>query len=132
MLGKGKARGMHVRCKFDRVTGVYLFSKLNETQTFTSVINQQIFNLKWHVQLKSTRIKVTVDGLDSLRSEYTFENIKDTSKGYTRYYGRITFTPPLRTGQNVIIEYDKAPDLLQAQDRINPYYNPNLECMEMI
>ena len=124
VLGKGKARGMHVRCKFDRVTGVYLFSKLNETQTFTSVINQQIFNLKWPVQLKSTRIKVTVDGLDSLRSEYTFENIKDTSKGYTRYYGRITFTLPLRTGQNVIIEYDKAPDLLQAQDRINLYYNP--------
>ena len=124
ILGKGKARSLHVRCKFDRVTGTYLFSKLNETETFTSIIDQQIFDLKWPMQLKSTQIKVTVDGLESLRSEYSFTNKQDTSKGYTRSFGRITFSDPLALGKNVIISYEKAPDLLQAQDRINLYYDP--------
>ena len=77
------------------------------------------------MQLKNTEISVTVDGLESLRSEYTFENITDTTKGYTRKYGRITFTDPLQAGQSVIITYNKSAELLQAQDRINFYYNPN-------
>ena len=124
VLGKGKARAVHLTCKFDRTTGVYLFNTLTETQTFSSTLDQQIFNLKWPMQLKSTKITVTVDGLEALRSEYTFTNIKDTSKGYTRNYGRITFTAPQSLSSNIVIKYDKAPDLLQAQDRINLYYNP--------
>ena len=124
ILGGGKAKSFHLRCKFDRVTGKYLFQTLNETQTFTSTIDQQIFNLKWPMQLKSTQITVTVDGLESLRSEYTFDNIEDTTKGYTRSYGRITFTNALAVGKTVVITYNKAPELLQAQDRINLYYDP--------
>ena len=124
ILGGGKAKSTHIRCKFDRVTGTYLFQTLNETQTFTSTIDQQIFNLKWPMQLKSTQITVTVDGLESLRSEYAFSNIEDTTKGYTRTYGRITFTNALAVGKTVVIKYNKAPELLQAQDRINLYYNP--------
>ena len=65
-----------------------------------------------------------MDGLESLRTEYTFDNIKDTSKGYSRNYGRITFSQPQSAGSNIVITYDKAPDLLRAQDRINLYYNP--------
>jgi hypothetical protein len=76
------------------------------------------------MQLKSTQITVTVDGLESLRSEYTFSNVEDITKGYTRNYGRITFTNALAIGKTVVITYNKAPELLQAQDRINLYYNP--------
>ena len=124
ILGRGKARSAHIRCKFDRVTGNYLFQTLSETETFTAEVDQQIFNLKWPMQLKTTQISVTVDGLESLRSEYIFDNIEDTSKGYTRNFGRIFFTNPLDKGKSVIITYNKAPELLQAQDRINLYYNP--------
>ena len=124
ILGEGKTKSAHIRCKFDRVTGTYLFQTLGETQTFTSTLDQQIFNLKWPMQLKSTQIKVTVGGLEALRSEYSFTNITDTSKGYTRSYGRITFTNALAINQSVVITYNKAPELLQAQDRINLYYNP--------
>ena len=124
MLGGGKARSTHLRCKFDRVTGTFLFSTLDQTENFTTLPNQQIFNLKWPVQLVNTQITVTVDGLESLRSEYVFDNIQDTSKGYTRSYGRITFSEPLAVGKTVTIKYNKSPDLLQAQDRINFYYNP--------
>ena len=101
-----------------------MFQSLQETQTFTSGVDQLFIDLKWPMELKSTNITVTIDGLESLRSEYTFENVEDTSKGYTRYYGRINFTNALDAGKNIIITYNKAPDLLQAQDRINLYYNP--------
>ena len=124
ILGEGKSKSAHIRCKFDRVTGTYLFQTLSETETFTSSIDQQIFNLKWPMQLKSTQITVTVDGLESLRSEYTFTNVTDTSKGFTRSYGRITFTNALAVNKTVVITYNKAPELLQAQDRISLYYNP--------
>ena len=124
IFGQGKARTASVRCKFDRVTGTFLFQSLQETQTFTSGVDQLFIDLKWPMELKSTNITVTIDGLESLRSEYTFENVEDTSKGYTRYYGRINFTNALDAGKNIVITYNKAPDLLQAQDRINLYYNP--------
>ncbi len=125
VFGNGKVKSAHLRCKFDRVTGTYLFQTLEETETFTSSIDQLFIDLKWPMELKSTNITVTVDGLESLRSEYTFENVEDTSKGYTRYYGRINFTNALSLGRSVSIKYNKAPDLLQAQDRINLYYNPS-------
>ena len=32
------------------------------------------------MQLKSTQITVTIDGLESLRSEYVFDNIEDKPK----------------------------------------------------
>ena len=125
VLGNGKVKSAHIRCKFDRVTGTYLFQTLEETETFVSQLDQLTIDLKWPMQLKTTQITVTVDGLESLRSEYVFENVKDTSKGYTRYFGRIRFTNALESNKPVVITYNKAPDLLQAQDRINLYYNPN-------
>ena len=124
VLGGGKARTVHLRCKFDRVTGTFLFSQLSATESFTTTQNQQIFNMKWPMQLKNTEVTVTVDGLESLRSEYTFENVADSSKGYSRNYGRIFFTDPLAAGKSVVITYNKSAELLQAQDRINFYYNP--------
>ena len=126
VLGNGKAKSAHIRCKFDRVTGTLLFQSLQETETFATLQDQLYIDLKWPMQLKSTQITVTVDGLESLRSEYTFENVKDTSKGYTRYFGRINFTTALDNGRSVVINYNKAPDLLQAQDRINLYYDPTI------
>lgn len=124
ILGEGKARTASIRCKFDRVTKSFLFQQLEQTETFTSTVDQLFIDLKWPMELRSTNITVTIDGLESLRSEYTFDNIEDTSKGYTRYYGRISFTKALDPQKNIVITYNKAPDLLQAQDRINLYYSP--------
>ena len=124
IFGKGKARASSIRVKFDRITGTYLFQTLEETETFTSTLSQLFINLKWPMELKSTNIKVEIDDLELLRSEFTFENIEDTSKGYTRYFGRINFTTALSQGKTIKITYNKSPDLLNASDRINLYYNP--------
>lgn len=124
IFGNGKAKSSSIRVKFDRVTGAYLFQTLTETETFTSTVDQLQQNLKWPLQLKSTNITVLLDGLELLRSEYTFENVNDTSKGFTRSFGRINFTTALSLGQEISVTYNKSPDLLQAQDRINLYYDP--------
>ena len=38
--------------------------------------------------------KDTASLVEQLRSEYTFTNIEDTTKGYTRQQGKVTFTTP--------------------------------------
>ena len=43
---QGKARTASIRCKFDRVTGTFLFQQLEETQTFTSTVDQLFIDLK--------------------------------------------------------------------------------------
>ena len=124
IFGNGKSKSSSIRVKFDRVTGAYLFQTLSETETFTSTVDQLQQDLKWPLQLKSTNISVALDGLELLRSEYTFENVIDSSKGFTRNFGRIKFTTALAVGQEISVTYNKSPDLLQAQDRINLYYDP--------
>ena len=124
IFGNGKAKSSNIRVKFDRVTGAYLFQTLVETETFTSSLDQLQLDLKWPMQLKSTNITVTLDGLELLKSEYSFENVKDDTKGFTRNFGRVNFTTSLKLGQTISVKYNKSPDLLQAQDRINLYYDP--------
>src|SRR5210317_1899514 len=76
------------------------------------------------MQIKNTEVSVFVNNIELLRSEYSFNNIKDTSKGYTRYFGRITLVEPAIINTGVVINYKKDIALLQAQDRINIAYDP--------
>ena len=123
-LGNGKVRSSHIRVKFDRTTGTFLINTLDETQTFASTPNQTFFDLKWPMDLRNTSVSVTVNGTEALRSEYTFENIEDTSKGYTRYTGRVIFNTAPAANSEVVVTYLKGAAFLQAQDRINLFYNP--------
>jgi hypothetical protein len=76
------------------------------------------------MDLRPSQITVTVDSIEALSSEYTFANIADTTKTYTRYKGRITFTEPPANNATIIVQYSKAINMLQAQDRINLFYAP--------
>jgi hypothetical protein len=123
-LGSGKVRSSHIRVKFDRTTGTYLISTLDATETFASQPNQTFFDLKWPMDLRNTSVNVVVNGTEALRSEYTFENVEDTTKGFTRYTGRVIFNTSPAANSEVVITYLKGAELLQAQDRINLFYNP--------
>ena len=76
------------------------------------------------MDLNTKKVKVTVDGIEQLRSAYTFENIENTDAGYTRYQGRVTFTKPPKLNTEIVVEYYKPLDMLSAEDRINQAYNP--------
>src|SRR5210317_478435 len=59
------------------------------------------------MQIKNTEVSVFVNNIELLRSEYSFNNIKDTSKGYTRYFGRITLVEPAIINTGVVINIKK-------------------------
>ena len=123
-IGDSPVRGIHTVVKFDRTTGTYVYTVLNQTETFTASGNKFEFNLIWPMDLLKSNVKVFVNNAESLNSEYTYTNVLDTSKGYDRYYGQITFTEAPTNGASIRVEYKKSIELMQAQDRINNYYTP--------
>ena len=124
IIGDGLPKSMLNIIKFDRISGNYLITYLEESEAFTGTGSKYIYDLKWPMDLKNTNVTVSVDNIELLRSEYTFENVKDTSKNYTRYNGRIILAKPVAVNTSIVVTYKKAVSLLTAQDRINLAYNP--------
>ena len=123
-LGNGKIRSAHVVCKFDRTTGTMLLQTLDTQETFVSLANQQIFSLKYPMNLDTNTVTITVNGIEALRSQYTISNKKDTVKGYTRQIGQVIFNTSPVANSNIVVSYKKDITMLQAQDRISLFYNP--------
>lgn len=124
VIGDSLVRSMHNVIKFDRVSGTFQITKLAETETFAGTGSKYIFTLTWPMDLRNTTVEVNVDGNLTLSSEYTYYNVKDTSKGYDRYFGTIEFITPPALGKTIVVNYRKSINLLTAQDRINLFYNP--------
>ena len=124
VLGNGKIRSGHIVVKFDRTTGNFLITTLEEQETFYSQPNQQVFELKYPMDVISTNIQVTVNGVEALRSQFTYDNKKDSSKGYDRYKGRILFNTAPTANSEIVVTYKKGTQLLHSSDRINLLYNP--------
>ena len=124
VLGNSKARSVHVRVKFDRVTGTYFVTTLNNSETFTGNNSKTIFDLTYPMDLRSTEFSISVDNIEVLKSDYAVSNIAYNDKSYTRYKGRIEFNNPPANNSSIVVTYKKAIDMLQAQDRINLFYNP--------
>jgi len=125
IIGNSLPRSLLNVIKFDRVSGNYLITYLEEAETFIGTGSRYVFDLKWPMDLQSTQVEVVVDNVVLLRSEYSYENVKDTSKTYTRYNGRIILRTPPSNNTSVQVNYKKAVSLLTAQDRINLAYNPS-------
>jgi hypothetical protein len=125
-LGDSPVRGMHTTVKFDRTTGTYVYTVISQTETFTASGNKYEFNLIWPMDLSKSTVNVYVNNQEALNSEYTYSNLLDTTKGYDRYYGQISFTEAPANSQTIRVEYKKAVSLMQAQDRINNYYTPTV------
>ena len=124
VIGQSLARSMHTIVKLDRTTGIYLITNLAESETYTGTGSKYVFDLPWPMDMKNTNVTVSVANTELLKSEYTYENILDVSKGYDRYFGRITLTQPAVNSSSVVVTYKKDISLLQAQDRINLVYDP--------
>ena len=124
VLGYGKARATKIISKFDRVSGKPYILSVNKSETFTGTATKQVFDLKWPMNRNDTKVKVVIDNVELLRSEYTYTNVADTTKTYDRQKGRITFTVPPKLGSSINASYELSPDLLNAQDRILQYYDP--------
>jgi len=122
VLGESKVRNMHTIIKFDRVSGKFFITQLNEEETFTANGSQTEYVLKWPMDMRTTAVEVLVNGELVLNSEYDYENIYDPNT--LLYYGKISFVDPPNNGLSVQVNYKKSINLLQAQDRINLFYDP--------
>ena len=123
-LGNGPVRGLKSTVRFDRTTGTYVYTQLDQTETYVGSGTKYEYDLKWPMDLAKSTVQVFVSGQELLSSEYTFTNKLDTTKGYDRHYGQISFTLAPANTYSVQIKYKKSSALMQAQDRINSYYTP--------
>ena len=123
-LGDTVVRSMHIAVKFDRTAGNYYVETLPETQQFTGTGALAKFDLKWPMDLKTNKITVFIDGEKLLRSDYTYRNIDDKTKTYTRQLGQIEFAIAPAIDSVITVEYHKDPAILSAQDRIKHRYYP--------
>ena len=98
-IGDSPVRNIHTVVKFDRISGTYLHTVLNQSETFTGTGSKFEYLLKWPMDLQKSNVTVTVDGIELLESEYSYTNVLDTSKGYDRYFGQITFTEAPAVGK---------------------------------
>jgi hypothetical protein len=124
-IGNTKVRNLQTIIKFDRVSGTYEFVNLQTRESFVGSGNRTVFDLEWPMDLRTNKVSVVVNGTEALGGIYTYENILDTTKGYERYQGRLTFNDPPVKDAAIEITYFKAPELLNAQDRINQFYEPS-------
>jgi hypothetical protein len=123
-LGNNPVRGITTTVKFDRTTGTYVYTQIDQTQTFTASGSQFEFNLNWPIDLKITDISVFRNNIEQLSNEYTYTNILDATASYERYYGQVSFTNKPDANDIIVINYKLSPDLYQAADRISNLYNP--------
>jgi hypothetical protein len=145
ILGNGLVRTPSIRIKFDRTAGIYTFEDLAETETFTGTNINSVFDLEWPMDLNNRKVKVFVNGVEQLRSQYSYKNVEYTSTAetlakdfvyngvtsaagpgtqkivdnYTYQKGRITFTRPPANGATISVEYYRPLSMLGAEDRIN-------------
>jgi len=124
ILGNSKARSSHLRIKFDRISGETYFETLDEIATFTGTGSATEFNLKFPIDTTRANITVSIDDVEALSASYTPSNTLDTTKGYDRYLGKITFATAPSKDTVIKINYKKATSLLHAADRIIHKYVP--------
>ena len=123
-IGNSLIRNTHSIIKFDRITGSFVITELNQSERFVGTGSKTEFNLVFPMDMRNNTIEVTINGVVVLGSQYTYENYLDTTAGFDRYFGRINFVLPPANNTEVIINYKKSIDLLSASDRINLFYNP--------
>jgi hypothetical protein len=116
-----------IKIKFDRISQKYLVTQLQETETFSGaeVSGSRLqFSLLWAPDIRVGQSTVLINGVETLRSNYTLRIVKNTSRGYTKYSGSITFDVAPPASAVVSISYIKDWSLLSAADRIQYYYDP--------
>lgn len=132
ILGNGVVRNPKIVAKFDRTSGKVYYTSLAQEQIFEGTGTKLTYDLEWPMDLSNSKVEVwvgkdNVSVIEQLRSEYTFTNVENTTAGYTREQGRITFTTPPKNGFRIQVKYFRPISLLSAEDRINFAYNPSAE-----
>ena len=126
IIGKSVVRSSLIKIKFDRVNQQYFAIQLDQQEIFTGNGSQVQFPLIWAPDIKIGQSTITINKLIQLRETYTLSIKKTTQGGYTRYLGAITFVTAPAAGSTIVVNYIKDISILEAQDRIQFFYNPGI------
>jgi len=130
IIGNSVIRTNTIGIKFDRITQNYLITGLTHTETFTGTGSRVQFALAWapNISIGNSTVTITMPGSKHatpvLRDLYTLAITSDTSRGYTNYYGTVTFITAPANGATITVNYQTDWSLLNAADRIQFLYNP--------
>ena len=122
IIANGKVRATKIAQKFDRITTDVILADIQEQESFVATGSQLKFNTKWPLQLSTNAVNVTINGIQALSSQYSYKNIEDSTKGYTRKTGQIEFSFAPTKDSTVVITYNRSLDLLNAAERIQFLY----------
>lgn len=117
-------RSNKISIKFDRVSKTYFIRELTETETFIGTGSRLQFALKWSPNAVTGKSRVTINGSDALRTDYSLTTKKSTTRGYTSYSGLLTLNVAPAIGDVIEVTYEKDFNHMAATDRINFFYNP--------
>jgi hypothetical protein len=126
IIGDSVTRSSLIKIKFDRTSQQYFVIQLDKSETFTGSGNKVQFELMWAPDIKIGQSTVTINNVLQLRETYTLTIKKTTTYGYTSYTGLITFVNPPKVDSTIVVNYVKDIALLNAQDRIQFYYDPGV------
>jgi hypothetical protein len=128
IIGNSVVRTAHIGIKFDRTTQTNYVTQIEQVETYTGNGNTLQFNLKWAPDIRIGKSRVTVNNVPVLRENYKLKTITSTTKGFTSYYGQITFAVGYAPSNNatVVIKYNIDETVLNAPDRIQYYYTPGV------
>jgi uncharacterized protein YaaR (DUF327 family) len=124
IIGNGVVRTPTIGVKFDRLSKTYTVTTLAEIETFTGTSVNSKFTLEWPMNSNNTKVSITINDVEQLKSAYTYANITNITAGYTREQGQITFAIAPKLNDTIIVNYEKPLSMLDASDRINHGYSP--------
>jgi hypothetical protein len=122
-IGKSVIRSNETVIKFDRITQTVLVTDLNFTDTFTGTGSIIQFALSWAPDLRIGKTVVKINGIELIRDNYTLQ-VTTSNSGI--HSGSITFNVAPAAKSIVTVNYLKNVALLNAVDRIEHYYNPQI------
>ena len=119
-------RSIKTKLSFNRTSNLHSKILLETIEYFIADENQKVFELEWPMMLDNRKIQIKINQREIL-GRYTYKNIIDNQKSYTRTKGQITITHTLHTGDEVAIYYYKDHQILKTSSDMNHYfYNPNI------
>ena len=126
ILGNSLIRNSRLAVKFDRYEKESIDDVLNVNviDTFTGDGSTITFELRYSPDIDRTKFKVFVDNVEIFVTEYEVQKLTSQKKGYTVYYGSVTFDYPPGENLPIRIEYQKDFNNLNALERIKHFYKP--------
>jgi hypothetical protein len=123
-LGNSVVRSNLIKIKFDRITQTMLVTDLLHTDTLTNVTGTKLqFSLSWAPDLRIGKTTVRVNGSIIIRDNYKLQVV---TSNLGKYSGFITFNTAPKANSIITVTYLKNVALLNAVDRIEHYYSPQV------